>query len=216
MSKQSKTQKMSAGDVLSGGCAPGVSSVTGQHLQLNGKTAIDPAAKAQVVEAGQTIRIPSGTTLCIFGRGFEQVETIKIHATEELTMTGPMMWAEMPTADVEKILEERSKRGVPNLRDIGYFEFASMIAVTAMICHILSAPVKLLNDMLQDSVNDLSFWILWMLLSLFFGGIIFSLGFKIVARLVELQGEYITMSFSRYLMVTPPNIDALIEDQSAA
>jgi hypothetical protein len=210
MSTQPKKQKMSAGDILASETHPYASTVSGQHLRLSGKTAIDPTAQAQVVQAGQSIRVPSGTTLCIFQGGCENdLLTVKIHATEELTLTGPMVWAEMPTADVEKVLEERSRRGLPSMRDFSYFELASMVCISAIICHIFPAPADLFNEMLQDSENGLFVTIMWALLSLFLGAVVFSIGFKLVARLMKFQGEYITMGFSRYLMVVPPNIEAL-------
>jgi len=59
------TKKMSAGDILSSEAVPGASTVTGQHMMLNNKTAIDPGAEARVIQAEGFITVASGTTLYI-------------------------------------------------------------------------------------------------------------------------------------------------------
>jgi len=75
-----------------------------------------------------------------------EISSIKIHATEKLTLTGPLIWAEMPTADVQQVLSKYIDQRTPTIGDFDFEGTSGATVIFAFAYIAFSAPAVTIID----------------------------------------------------------------------
>lgn len=208
MAKQPKTHKMHAGDILSSEVAPAASTVTGQFIHLKDDIAIDPCAEAQVVAAGETLKLAPGTSLCVFTGGFKgEVSAIKLYATQEIALTGPLVWSRMENVDLKETLMGSIEK-MEKITSQPLIEIITIVIVVGALVQVSAIPTALLHDFITEgAASELTKFIVFVVTSVGLG-VAGLYGVYTLLRTVRNGTRFdIERCFMDYLMVSPPNID---------
>lgn len=129
MAKKSDVRKMTVADLVAPIPLPGSSSICGQFIELTDETAIDPAQEIHSINQGEAVELPCGSTICVFSEDrMGRQSQIKLHATQKITLTGPMLWAHIPSIDVREAMLAK----FDYLKGVGEFPQA-MVLLTGLI-----------------------------------------------------------------------------------
>jgi len=210
MAKQPKAHKMNAGDILSSEAAPAASTVTGQFIRLKDDIAIDPCAEVHMVAAGETRKLAPGTSLCVFTGGFKgEVSTIKLHATQEITLTGPLVWSRMENVDLKETLMEACGK-TDKITSLAPIEIISLVVAVAFLYQAAAFPTTLLHVFISEAASSELVKFIVLAVAFVGLGVAALFGIDYLLRTVRSGTRYdIERCFTDYLMVSPPNIDGL-------
>lgn len=107
MTKTTPKRKITALDIKKITAPSTDSSIVGQFMVLEGKVEIDDQTAIEVLGEDETIKVASGSTFCVYDTNDDgEVAPVKLHATQDVTMKGPLIWARMPTIDILPIVSK--------------------------------------------------------------------------------------------------------------
>lgn len=212
MANTPKPETLNAGDLLArkpSPATPTASCITGQFMKLKRNTAIDPSAEVQLLQAGEVSKVAAGTTLCVFDDLEGEVFTFKLHATEELTLTGPLAWSEMPTADVEALLLEGMYKPfkVSELNPCDVLLAAGMLGIAYLLLYL---PFWVMNSKIVPTLSG-GHWTsaLWILFTFAVGGVILAVVSCNSKKKYQDRRYDVTSRFRSEITFTPPKMPGL-------
>ncbi|MFG6572434.1 hypothetical protein ACGYLO_12575 [Sulfitobacter sp. 1A13353] len=112
MTKTTAKRKITALDIKKI-TSPTASSVAGQFMVLDDKVEIDDQTAIEVLGEDETIKVASGSTFCVYDTKDEgEVAPVKLHATQDVMLKGPLIWARLPTIDILPIISKPVEKTV--------------------------------------------------------------------------------------------------------
>ncbi len=212
MTKAKTARKLTAMDVMASTAPPLVSSVTGQFMALKGEVFVDDQTDVEVLEAGKGTTVASGSTICVFAADDAgQVAPRKIHATQDITLTGPLIWARLPTVDILPLItapsEEPEFTGGP---------LVTMIMILGALYLICAAPASIAYDYIHDHTSGFVYFGLFLAIVAAAGMLIYYIIDKIETCAARQHKEILEQKFSTFMQFESPDITSLSMTSSAA
>jgi len=184
---------------------PTDSGIAGQFMVLQDEVKIDDQTAIEVLGEDETIEVASGSTFCVYDtNGKGEVAPVKLHATQAVTMKGPLIWGRLPTIDILPIVSKPANQTVDTTE-----ETALCTVVLGAMYAIGSAPFAVAGHHFfkNDSLPALIAMILFAVAA---GALLLFILGKIELYEAEAHEEAVKKKFKTSMRFTTPDIDGLI------